>query len=43
MIEKCGCEVIRDPKTQFEKVKPCKRHDTWRNFFKVVKKMGLIK
>lgn len=34
MKEKCGCEVTVDPKTQFETVRPCKKHDTWGRFLR---------
>lgn len=32
MIEKCGCKVTVDPKTQFETVEPCDKHNTWKRF-----------
>lgn len=33
MKEKCGCKVTVDPKTQFETVIPCEKHDTWKHFW----------
>lgn len=40
MIEKCGCVVTKDPKTQFETVKPCDKHDSWKRFFKNYVRVG---
>lgn len=42
MIEKCGCVVTKDPKTQFETVKPCDKHDSWGKFEKIWKKYKKI-
>lgn len=39
MTEKCGCKVTVDPKTQFETVKPCEKHDTWKKFTKAMPKL----
>lgn len=39
MIEKCGCRVTVDSKTQFETVVPCEKHDTWKRFMNAMPKI----
>lgn len=38
--EKCGCIVTVNQKTQFETVKPCEKHDSWKRFTKA---LGILK
>lgn len=37
MKEDCGCIITKDPITQFETIKPCRKHNQMRSFKKMIK------